>query len=50
MVWGGGGKGDRCDFFANATVVASVLLRNYSINYHSYTQREATPTPKSARK
>ena len=36
--------------FASATVVAFVLLRNSRSNFHRYTQREATPTPKSARK
>ena len=36
--------------FATATVVAFVLLRNYRFSFHSYTQREATPTQKSARK
>ena len=36
--------------FATATMVAFVLLRNYRFNFHSYTQREATPTQKSARK
>ena len=37
-------------FFATVTVVAFVLLRNYRFNFHCYTQREATPTQKSARK
>ena len=36
--------------FANATVLAFVLLCNSSFNLHCYTQREATPTKKSARK
>jgi len=36
--------------FATATVVAFVLLRNSSFNFHCYTQREATPIQKSARK
>ena len=36
--------------FATATVVAFVLLRNSRFNFHCYTQREATPTQKSARK
>ena len=36
--------------FATATVLAFVLLRNSSFNFHCYTQREATPTQKSARK
>ena len=36
--------------FATATVVAFVLLRNFRFNFHSYTQREETPTQKSARK
>ena len=36
--------------FATATVLAFVLLRNSSFNFHFYTQREATPTQKSARK
>ena len=35
---------------ANSTVVASVLLRNSRFNFHCYTQREPTPTQKSARK
>ena len=35
---------------ATATVVAFVLLRNSMFNFHCYTQREATPTQKSARK
>ena len=34
--------------FATATVVAFVLLRNSRFNFHCYTQREATPTQKSA--
>ena len=36
--------------FATATVVAFVLLRNSRFSFHCYTQREATPTRKSARK
>ena len=36
--------------FATAAVVAFVLLRNSRFNFHCYTQREATPTQKSARK
>ena len=36
--------------FATATALAFVLLRNSSFNFHRYTQREATPTQKSARK
>ena len=36
--------------FATATVVAFVLLRNPRFNFHCCTQREATPTQKSARK
>ena len=36
--------------FATATVVAFVLLRNCRFNFHCYTQREVTPTQKSARK
>ena len=36
--------------FATATVLAFVLLRNSRFNFHRYTQREATPTQKSARK
>ena len=35
---------------ATATVVAFVLFRNYRFNFHCYTQREATPTHKSAQK
>ena len=35
---------------ATATVLAFVLLRNSRFNLHRYTQREATPTQKSARK
>ena len=34
--------------FATATVVAFVLHHNYRFNFHYYTQREATPTQKSA--
>ena len=34
--------------FATATVVAFVLLRNSWLNFHCYTQHEATPTQKSA--
>ena len=36
--------------FATATVLAFVLLRNSNFNFHCYTQREATPSQKSARK
>ena len=36
--------------FATATVLAFVLLCNSNFNFHCYTQREATPTQKSARK
>jgi len=36
--------------FATATVLAFVLLRNSNFNFHCYTQREATPTQKSAGK
>ena len=36
--------------FATATVLAFVLLRNSRFNFHCYTEREATPTQKSARK
>ena len=36
--------------FATATVVAFVLLRSSRFNFHCYTQREATPPQKSARK
>ena len=36
--------------FATATVLAFVLLHNSSFNFHCYTQREAMPTQKSARK
>ena len=36
--------------FATATVVAFVLLRNSRFNFHCYTQCEATPAQKSARK
>ena len=36
--------------FATATVLAFVLLRNSMFNFHCYTQREATPIQKSARK
>ena len=36
--------------FATATVLAFVLLRDSRFNFHCYTQREATPTQKSARK
>ena len=38
------------NFFSTATVVAFVLLRNSTFSFHCYTQREATPTQKSARK
>ena len=34
--------------FATATVLAFVLLRDSRFNFHRYTQREATPTQKSA--
>ena len=34
----------------NATVAAFVLLHNSRFNFHCYTQREATPTQKSAQK
>ena len=37
-------------FFATATVLTFVLLRSSSFNFHCYTQREATPIQKSARK
>ena len=36
--------------FATATVLAFVLLRDSRFSFHFYTQREATPTQKSARK
>ena len=36
--------------FETATVLAFVLLRDFWFNFHCYTQREATPTQKSARK
>ena len=36
--------------FATATVLAFVLLRDSRFNFHCYTQRESTPTQKSARK
>ena len=36
--------------FETATVLAFVLLRDSRFNFHCYTQREATPTQKSARK
>ena len=36
--------------FATATVLAFVLLHDSRFNFHCYTQCEATPTPKSARK
>ena len=36
--------------FATATVLAFVLLRDSRFRFHCYTQREATPTQKSARK
>ena len=38
------------NFFFTATVLAFVLLRNSRFNFHCYTQSEATPTQKSARK
>ena len=34
--------------FATATVLAFVLLRDSRFNFHCYTQREATPSQKSA--
>ena len=34
--------------YATATVLAFVLLHNSRFNFHCYTQREATPTQKSA--
>jgi len=37
-------------FFATAKVLAFVLLRNSRFSFHCYTQREATPAQKSARK
>ena len=36
--------------FATATVLAFVLLRDSRFNFHCYTQHEATPTQKLARK
>ena len=36
--------------FATAAVLAFVWFRNSRFNFHCYTQREATPTQKSARK
>ena len=36
--------------FATATEMAFVLLRSSNFNFHCYTEREATPTQKSARK
>ena len=36
--------------FATATVLAFVLLHDSRFNFHCYTQCEATPTQKSARK
>ena len=36
--------------FATAAVLAIVLLHNSRFNFHCYTQREATPTQKSAQK
>ena len=36
--------------FATATVLAFVLLRDSRFNFHCYTQRESTPSQKSARK
>ena len=36
--------------FATATVLAFLLLRNSRLNFHCYTEREATPTQKSAQK
>ena len=38
------------EIFATATLLAFVLLRDSSFKFHCYTQREATPTQKSARK
>ena len=35
--------------YTTATVLAFVLLRDSRFNFHCYTQREATPTQKSAR-
>ena len=37
-------------FFTTATVLAFILLRDSRSNFHCHTQREATPTQKSARK
>ena len=36
--------------FANATIMVFLLLRNSTFNFDCYTQREATPTQKLARK
>ena len=36
--------------FATATILVFVLLRNSMLNFHCYTQHEATPTQKSAQK
>ena len=36
--------------FATATVLAFVLLRDSRFEFHCYTQREGTPTQKSAQK
>ena len=36
--------------FANATVLAFLLLLGYRFNFHCYIQREPTPIQKSARK
>ena len=36
--------------FATATVLAFVMLLDSKFNFHCYTQSEATPTQKSARK
>ncbi len=36
--------------FATETVLAFVLLRDSRFNFHCYTKREATQTPKSTRK
>ena len=38
------------EFFATAKVVAFVLFRNSVFNFRCYTQHEATPSQKSARK
>ena len=36
-------------FFATATVLPFVLLRDSRFNFHCYTQREATPTQNDLR-